>query len=68
MSIVICREMYLLKYFRKLYSVFLYVKITLLLYCHKPPPPRKNNKISLKNKTICFPLTHTIKNSQIENC
>lgn len=67
MSIVICREMYLLKYFRKLYSVFLYVKITLLLYCHKNPP-EKNNKISLKNKTICFPLTHTIINSRIENC
>lgn len=47
--------MYLLKYFRKLYSVFLYIKIT--LYYIEEKNLEENNKICKKNKTTCFPLT-----------
>lgn len=47
--------MYLLKYFRKLYSVFLYIKIT-LYYIEEKKLRRKQQNL-LKNKTTCFPLT-----------
>lgn len=44
--------MYLLKYFRKLYLVFLYIKI--ILYYIEEKNLEENNKICKKNKIICF--------------
>lgn len=48
--------MYLLKYFRKLYSVFLYIKIT--LYCCQKLKEKTKTKFLKKIKQLeCFPLT-----------
>lgn len=46
-SIAICRNMYLLKYFRKLYSVFLYIKIT-LYYIEEKKLRRKQQNLLKK--------------------
>lgn len=45
--------MYLLKYFRKLYSVFLYIKIT-LYYIEEKKLRRKQQNLFKKKKQLVF--------------